>query len=63
MHDPTADLYKIMDEAGLDAVNFLSGKKSMSRIVSEVRINLHQALTAYLKERGDMTHEPTEQQQ
>jgi len=53
MKDPTPDLYRIMDEAGLDAGSFLTGKKSMSRIVTEVRAKLLTRLIAYLKDTED----------
>lgn len=53
MRDPTADIYKIMDEAGLDAINFLSGKKSMSKIVREVRAKLLTEIVAYIKKQEE----------
>jgi len=51
--DPTPDLYKIMDEAGLESGNFLTGKKSMVKIVTEVRMKLVNQLVAYIKEREE----------
>jgi hypothetical protein len=42
-----------MDEAGLDASNFLSGKQSMSKIVTQVRMKLANKLVAYIKEREE----------
>jgi hypothetical protein len=53
MKDRSPDIYRIMDEAGLDASNFLNGKKSMSRIITEVRAKLLTGLIAYLKEREE----------
>ncbi len=53
MTDPTTDLYRIMDEAGLDSSKFLTGKKSMSRIVTEVRAKLLTGLITYIKQREE----------
>lgn len=49
--DPTPELYKLMSEAGLEAANMLNSKKSMSKIVNEVRTELAMKLKSYIVRR------------
>ena len=51
--DPSSDIWRILDISGLDAGTFLTGKKSMAKIVTEVRQKLHNELTAYIKQREE----------
>lgn len=49
--DPTADIYKLMDEAGLDAGTMLDSKMGMSQIVSKVRTQMAQKFKSYIVRR------------
>ncbi len=40
LSDPTPDIYKIMDRAGLDSANVYNAKKSMAKIINEIRTSI-----------------------
>lgn len=62
--DPTADLYKLMDEAGLNTSAVFDSKKSMSKIVTEIRGALAMKLKAYVVRRDHvMFNQGTESKQ
>lgn len=51
--DPSEEIYRIMDKAGLDTGTFLDGKKGMSQIISAVRMKLHDELVKYIQQREE----------
>lgn len=52
-HDPnvTPEIYKLLDQAGLDGATLYNSKKSMSKIINEIRTRLAENLTAYILKR------------
>jgi hypothetical protein len=53
--DPSGELYEILDRAGLSAGHLLSGKKSMPKLVNEIRSKLVTELRDYIERRDDGT--------
>lgn len=49
MIDPTNSIYEAMDRAGLQASTFYNTKKSMDKIVLEVRLKLLEELMPLLE--------------
>lgn len=49
--DPTGDLYKLMDEAGLNGGNLMDTKRSQARIINEIRTTLAAKLRDYIVSR------------
>lgn len=49
--DPTPDIYKAMDRAGLQASTFYNTRKSMDRIVLEVRMKLLEEVKTLIDKR------------
>jgi len=49
--DPSADIYKLLDDAGLNAGNLLTSRKSLSTLVSEIRVRIATNITQYIIER------------
>lgn len=50
-NDPTGELYALLDQAGLDAGRLLDSKKSMSKIVNEIRTKFVVKAKAYIVRR------------
>ncbi len=53
MNDTQADIFKILDDAGLSAATLLSGKKSMQTIVNQIRLKIAQDVAKYIEENYD----------
>lgn len=49
--DPTGDIYKILDKAGLNAGNLLDSKQPMSRIVNSIRTKITADFKEYIERR------------
>lgn len=50
--DPTAELYRILDRAGLDGGTLMNSKKAHSMIVNEIRTKLVMELRSYFTRYG-----------
>ncbi len=49
--NPTADIYRMLDEAGITLANFQKPHKSQAKIINESRINLAEKLKIYITNR------------
>ena len=49
--DPTGDIYKLLDEAGLNGGNLLDSSRPMAKIVNQVRTDLAMKLKSYIVRR------------
>ena len=50
-NDPTGDLYRLMDEAGLTETNLKNSKKGFSAIVNSIRTSLAMKGRSYITQR------------
>ena len=51
--DPTADIFLMMDQAGLSVPSLMDTKRPISKIVNKVRMDLAASLTAYIIKRDE----------
>jgi hypothetical protein len=49
--DPTADIYAVLDKAGLNAGNIMTARQSTAKTVLEIRQNIVKLLKEYIEER------------
>lgn len=49
--DPTPEIYRIMDQAGLDATKLLATRLPMSSIVNRIRVQIARDVAAYIEDR------------
>lgn len=49
--NPSADIYRLMDEAGITLANFQQGGKSQTQRINEARVNLAEKLKTYIVQR------------
>ncbi len=49
--DPTADIYKMLDDAGLQGPNLLGTKEPFAKIINRVRTQLAMELKSYIVRR------------
>lgn len=49
--NPSADIYRLMDEAGITLANFQQGGKTQTARINEARVNLAEKLKNYIVRR------------
>lgn len=62
--DPSDEIYRIMDKAGLDATTILAARQSMTKTVNQIRMKIAKDLKVYIENREapakriEVTEEP-----